>query len=233
MYVYECPVRGARICKFFQVFSSLLLFIRVLTSHNFRVESVAWSPDGKQIASGSNDTTIKIWDSQSGDCQSTLTEHSGWWFFFHVFSLFLCWFVYWLFAITVWRRWHGARMASWLAAVGTRRWRSGPWAWLALLNASRRWPGTREGKFFFWLSFYVPVCFMCSLVSITGSNPLLFRLTANLSLAAATTATSKSGTFPLAIATRRWPGIRDRKPFLINMPHKNNTNFMFLCECPW
>jgi len=42
---------------------------------------VAWSPDGKQIASGSSDKTIKIWDSQSGDCQSTLTGHSGWYIF--------------------------------------------------------------------------------------------------------------------------------------------------------
>ena len=45
-----------------------------------------------------------------------------------LFSLCFCWFVCWLFAITVWDRWHGARMASWLAAVGTRRWKSGRWA---------------------------------------------------------------------------------------------------------
>jgi len=59
------------------VFPCQFLLICVLTSHNYRVYSVAWSPDGKQIASGSGDMTIKIWDSQSGDCQSTLTGHSN------------------------------------------------------------------------------------------------------------------------------------------------------------
>ena len=46
---------------------------------------MAWSPDGKQIASGSRDDTIKIWDSQSGDCQSTLTGHSSLYDFFYKF----------------------------------------------------------------------------------------------------------------------------------------------------
>jgi len=61
---------------FFSSFSLSALSIRVLTSCDFRVSAVAWSPDEKQIASGSWDNSIKIWDSQSGGCQSTLTGHS-------------------------------------------------------------------------------------------------------------------------------------------------------------
>jgi WD40 repeat protein len=36
---------------------------------------VAWSPDGKNIASGSADKTIKVWNAQTGQCVSTLTGH--------------------------------------------------------------------------------------------------------------------------------------------------------------
>ena len=37
-----------------------------------RVFSVCFSSDGKQIASGSWDTTVKIWNASSGELQSTL-----------------------------------------------------------------------------------------------------------------------------------------------------------------
>jgi WD40 repeat protein len=44
---------------------------------NGRVRSVAWSPDGKNIASGSNDKTIKVWNAQTGQCALTLSGHFG------------------------------------------------------------------------------------------------------------------------------------------------------------
>ena len=37
-----------------------------LTGHSGSVSSVAYSPDGKHIVSGSSDNTVKIWDAHSG-----------------------------------------------------------------------------------------------------------------------------------------------------------------------
>ena len=44
---------------------------------NGSVWSVAYSPDGKNIASGSFGKTIKVWNAQTGQCASTLIGHSG------------------------------------------------------------------------------------------------------------------------------------------------------------
>jgi WD40 repeat protein len=41
-----------------------------------RVSSVCFSADGKQVASGSWDKTVKIWETSTGTCVSTLTGHS-------------------------------------------------------------------------------------------------------------------------------------------------------------
>ena len=53
--------------------------MHLLTNPNHRVWSVCFSADGKFIASGSKDETVKVWSvGSSGDfeCQSTLRGHS-------------------------------------------------------------------------------------------------------------------------------------------------------------
>ncbi|KAJ5908034.1 G-protein beta WD- 40 repeats containing protein [Penicillium taxi] len=51
--------------------------IQTLVGHSGAVRAVAFSPNGKQIASGSLDNTIKLWDATTGDAQKTLVGHSG------------------------------------------------------------------------------------------------------------------------------------------------------------
>ena len=46
-----------------------------LTGHSDSVYSVAYSPDGKHIVSGSGDKTVKIWDSTTGKEVSVLVCH--------------------------------------------------------------------------------------------------------------------------------------------------------------
>jgi WD40 repeat protein len=46
--------------------------LKVLQGHTSWVRSIAWSPDGLVLASGSQDETIKLWDVKTDECKKTL-----------------------------------------------------------------------------------------------------------------------------------------------------------------
>src|SRR4051812_2458840 len=52
--------------------------LQTLEGHSRWVNAVAFSPDGKTLASGSRDKTIKLWDAGSGAVLQTLEGHSDW-----------------------------------------------------------------------------------------------------------------------------------------------------------
>ena len=47
-----------------------------LSGHSRAVNSVAWSPDGTKLASGSNDETVRIWEAATGKQLWQLTGHT-------------------------------------------------------------------------------------------------------------------------------------------------------------
>ena len=72
--------RALRYVRFFisSILSSNFLPLPADSSHRKRrVFSVAWSPDGAKLASGSRDKTIKVWNAKTGKCEFTLSGHSG------------------------------------------------------------------------------------------------------------------------------------------------------------
>lgn len=55
----------------------IAMWERQLTRHEGWVRSVAVSPDGTWVASGSWDKTLRIWDVETGACQATLQGHTS------------------------------------------------------------------------------------------------------------------------------------------------------------
>jgi WD40 repeat protein len=51
--------------------------LQTLKGHSSSVTAVAFSPDGKTLASGSYDQTVKLWDAGSGKVLQTLKGHSA------------------------------------------------------------------------------------------------------------------------------------------------------------
>ena len=46
--------------------------IRTLEGHTEGINSVVFSPDGKTLASGSEDDTLRVWDVHTGETQNDL-----------------------------------------------------------------------------------------------------------------------------------------------------------------
>ena len=52
--------------------------IRVLEGKSRHVIALAFSPDGKRLASGSKDKTVRLWDTDTGTELTILRKHKGW-----------------------------------------------------------------------------------------------------------------------------------------------------------
>ena len=50
--------------------------LHILQGHTSNVSSVAWSPDGSHLASGSSDETVKVWEVATRTCVRSIPTKS-------------------------------------------------------------------------------------------------------------------------------------------------------------
>ncbi len=51
--------------------------LKILQGHSSWVRSVAFSPNGETLATGSDDQTVKLWDVGDGKCLKSLQGHTN------------------------------------------------------------------------------------------------------------------------------------------------------------
>ena len=51
--------------------------LRTFRGHKSWIGRIVWSPDGRTLASPSDDNTIRLWGAETGQCLRTLTGHDG------------------------------------------------------------------------------------------------------------------------------------------------------------
>ena len=52
-------------------------FLTTIQAHKNWVRTCAFSPDSRTVISGSDDTSIKFWDAETGTELAKITDHTG------------------------------------------------------------------------------------------------------------------------------------------------------------